>query len=84
MTQKIPVFKFLQRIYGSNKQIDLDRKLNMLSQTKGKAAALSSDLGKCLEKNCTMAATIDYNGHGHFVCPEHYRSLSHYFDQEYN
>lgn len=39
--------------------------------------------GKCKEKNCEKWATIDYNGHGHWVCKGHYESLSNYFDEEY-
>lgn len=39
--------------------------------------------GKCLEKNCTRFAVIDYNGCGHWVCRSHYDSLITYFDEEY-
>ena len=39
--------------------------------------------GTCKEKNCTRPATIDYNEHEHWVCQEHYDSLSRYFDEEY-
>jgi hypothetical protein len=40
-------------------------------------------LGKCKEKGCERVATKDYNGHGHYVCEQHYESLSNYFDEEY-
>lgn len=40
-------------------------------------------LGTCKEKGCERVATKDYNGHGHYVCEQHYESLSNYFDEEY-
>jgi hypothetical protein len=41
------------------------------------------DHGMCMEQNCKDKATIDYNGHGHWVCKYHYDKLSDYFDEEY-
>lgn len=41
------------------------------------------DHGMCKERNCKDKATIDYNGHGHWVCKYHYDKLSDYFDEEY-
>ncbi len=41
------------------------------------------DHGMCKERNCKDKATIDYNGHGHWVCRYHYDKLSDYFDEEY-
>ncbi len=38
---------------------------------------------KCKEKNCTKNAVIDYNGVLHFVCQDHYDSLTRYFEEEY-
>lgn len=40
-------------------------------------------LGMCKEKGCEKVATRDYNGHGYYVCEQHYESLSNYFDEEY-
>ncbi|HWY34398.1 MAG TPA: hypothetical protein VNX68_07105 [Nitrosopumilaceae archaeon] len=40
--------------------------------------------GICVENNCKRPAVIDYNEHEHWVCQEHYDSLSRYFDEEYN
>ena len=40
-------------------------------------------LGVCKEKGCERFATRDYNGHGYYVCEQHYESLSNYFDEEY-
>ena len=37
----------------------------------------------CKERNCENKAVIDYNGHGHFVCEQHYDSLTKYFEEEY-
>lgn len=39
--------------------------------------------GLCKERNCKDDATIDYNGHGHWVCKYHYDKLSDYFEEEY-
>jgi len=41
------------------------------------------DHGICKEPNCNEKATIDYNGHGYWVCRYHYDKLSDYFDEEY-
>lgn len=40
--------------------------------------------GICMEKNCNEHATIDYNGHGYWVCDYHYNKLSDEFDEEYS
>ena len=39
--------------------------------------------GICKEAGCKRLATKDYNGHGHWVCDEHFESLNNYFDEEY-
>lgn len=42
------------------------------------------DKGICKEEGCTKPATKDYNGHGHFVCDYHHRTLNDHFDEEYD
>jgi hypothetical protein len=37
----------------------------------------------CMENGCKSIATIDYNGHGYWVCDKHYISLNNEFDEEY-
>lgn len=48
-----------------------------------KSIEIDHGLGKCMENNCQRFATRDYNGCGHFVCDNHFDSLSRYFDEEY-
>jgi len=38
----------------------------------------------CCEGGCKEIATKDYNGHGHFVCSDHYDKLNDYFDENYS
>lgn len=38
----------------------------------------------CKEKNCTNPATTDYNSHKHWVCDKHYKSLTKFFEEEYD
>jgi hypothetical protein len=62
---------------GKDKKQSEERKtpLEEIDQDKG--------LGICIEKNCKRFAVRDYNGCKHYVCQQHYDSLSNYFDEEY-
>lgn len=50
---------------------------------RGTNLAKAPDHGMCQAKNCKNKATIDYNGHGDWVCQYHYDKFSDYFDEEY-
>ena len=49
-----------------------------------KVADEDKGLGKCMEKNCNKLATIDYNGHKHYVCKYHYEKLTREFEEDYD
>lgn len=42
------------------------------------------DHGICKERGCEEKATIDYNGHEHWVCEYHFEKLTEYFEEEYD
>ena len=52
-------------------------------QTDAVEKASVPDFGICKEKGCKEKATVDYNGHGYFVCKMHYKLLNDEFDEEY-
>lgn len=64
--------------------IDFNDALKTIVNNNNTLTPVDKAYGKCKEKNCKRFAKQDYNGHGHYVCDEHYESLSKYFEDEYN
>ncbi len=64
--------------------IDFNDALKTIVKSKNTLTPVDKTYGMCKEKNCKRFAKQDYNGHGHYVCDEHYESLSRHFDDEYN
>ena len=74
--------ELFQYYCGSQRAFELCiSKLKSMQQSDGSGEV---DRGTCIENNCKRKAVKDYNGHGHWVCEDHYDSLNREFDREYN